>query len=287
MTGFGKAEALCNGEKYTLELRSVNGKSCDVSLKSQILPREKEPECRQRIARALVRGNIDLFITAEKAEGSDCRTLNAAVAEEYLRQIRSLESRLGLSAADDAQLLQTLLRLPDVFDTRRSEPDEAAWQAISQALDRAIEHLTAFRTQEGRSLEQDLRTRVANITRCLAEVEPYEQERVPAVRERILARMAELGVESDSNRLEQELIFYLEKLDINEEKVRLAQHCRYFLETLEQEPFPGKKLGFIAQEMGREINTLGSKANHAAIQKLVVMMKDELEKIKEQSLNVL
>ena len=287
MTGFGKAEASCQGEKYNLEIRSLNGKNCDVTLKTSLLPREKEPLLRQQIVQRLNRGNIDIFLTCEKTADNTPRCLDSDTANEYLHQIRAWQESQENPCLDPAVLMQTVLRMPEVWESKRSEFGEEDWQAISQAADRAMDQLIEFRIREGKILEADLRSRVVNIHQYLSQVEPYEKERVPAIRERILSKLEEIKTGADPNRLEQELIFYLEKLDINEEKVRLAQHCTYFIETMEQETCPGKKLGFIAQEMGREINTLGSKANHAAIQKLVVMMKDELEKIKEQTLNVL
>ena len=287
MTGYGKAQACCQNETYTLEIKSLNGKNCDVTLKTAALPREKEPLLRQRIAQGLVRGNVDVYLSVEKNAGNQAKSFDKEVATAYLKQITDWQTEMQLPMQDAAALLQTVLRLPEVWEVNKTEMTEEDWLAIAAAADQAIAVLNAFRIREGKTLEADLRSRVDNIRNFLAAVEPHEKERVPAIRERILSRLADLEVNPDANRLEQELIFYLEKLDINEEKVRLAQHCTYFLETMEKEDCPGKKLGFIAQEMGREINTLGSKANHAAIQKLVVMMKDELEKIKEQSLNVL
>ena len=287
MTGFGKAEATCQGEKYNIEIRSLNGKNCDVTLKTSLLPRDKEPLLRQQIAQTLVRGNIDVFLSVEKATEQATKCFDKATATHYLQQLTQWQQELEEPMANPAILLQTVLRLPDVWDSRKSELTEEDWQNLYTAFAQALQDLTEFRMREGKILEQDLRSRVNNILQFLSEVQPFEAERVPQIRERILNRMNEIKISSDPNRLEQELIYYLEKLDINEEKVRLTQHCAYFLETMEKEDCPGKKLGFIAQEMGREINTLGSKANHASIQKLVVMMKNELEKIKEQSLNVL
>lgn len=286
MTGYGKAELLLGQDRYLVEIRSVNGKNADITFKTSLIPREREVEVRQYIANSLCRGNIDLFISVERGAGQVARTLNPAAVAEYERQIREAGTATGVRFDED-RLMEMILRLPDVFETKSTELDEDEWNALYEAIKKAVAGLDGFRIREGESLRRDVLGQVDKIESYVAEVERYEKERVSNVREKILSRMAELSLNPDENRLEQEMIFYIEKLDINEEKVRLRQHCRYFRETADGEELPGRKLGFIAQEMGREINTMGSKANHAEIQKWVVKMKDELEKIKEQSLNIL
>ena len=288
MTGYGKAECLIGRDKYTVELRSVNGKNADITLKSSLIPREKEPEVRRFLASELGRGNIDLFITLQRDSASGAvQPVNADLLQGYYSGLRNALEGMGVSVSDEA-LLPGLLRLPDLFTKgQEAEFSEAQWGLLEGCVREAVAALKAFREKEGQSLRADLLAQVDKIESYVLEVEKYERERIDAVRERILARLAELGAKPDAERLEQEMIFYIEKLDINEEKVRLRQHCRYFRETLDNEPAPGRKIGFIAQEMGREINTMGSKANHVEIQRWVVRMKDELEKIKEQSLNVL
>lgn len=287
MTGYGKAECLIAGDKYQFEIRSVNGKNADITLKTSLIPREKEMEVRSYIASALGRGNIDMFAGIEKAEGSVARNLNKEVVCSYVEQLRSLSKECALSI-EESDILPMALRMPDVFEVgRNQELSEEQWNEMYGAIRSAIAALDDFRTKEGVSLKRDVLGQVDKIESYILEVEKYEKQRIDAIRERIVSKLAEIGAAPDHDRLEQEMIFYIEKLDINEEKVRLRQHCRYFRETLENEDMPGKKLGFIAQEMGREINTMGSKSNHAQMQKWVVMMKDELEKIKEQTLNIL
>lgn len=288
MTGYGKAEKTTStSEKYTAEIRSLNGKTCDISIKTSLIPREKELDIRQMIAQALVRGNIDLFVNVEYTGQVPVKQINKELLLAYWNQLKEIKSASPLGECDDTGILSTLLKMPDVVDTQKAEISEEGWNCLSGAIVEAVEHLVEFRIKEGAILKDDVSKRAAIIESYVAEVEKYEKERITSIRERLGSRIKELVESPDPNRLEQEIIFYIEKLDINEEKVRLRQHCRYFLETIEKEEFPGKKLGFIAQEMGREINTLGSKANHAEIQRWVVKMKDELEKIKEQSLNIL
>lgn len=282
MTGYGKAECALPDGKMTIEIRSLNGKNADISIKSSLIPREKEMEVRQYIAKELQRGNIDLFASIEQNAADKAKQINKDIFAGYLAQIKDL----GMECGTDT-LMQTILRLPDVIEVKKQEITEETWETIKQAVYDAVKALNQFRDKEGEILYADVTGRVALIESFVKEVEVYEQSRTDAVKERIKARIDELGIAVDQNRLEQEIVFYVEKLDINEEKVRLRQHCKYFIETINSEPYPGKKLGFIAQEMGREINTMGSKANHAEIQKWVVRMKDELEKIKEQSLNIL
>jgi uncharacterized protein (TIGR00255 family) len=290
MTGYGKAECLLPDSKITIEIRSLNGKNADISIKSSLIPREKEMGIRQYIAKELQRGNIDLFATYEQNAATQAKQINMELAKDYYRQISALGTEVGacaLQSQNPNDLLAMILRMPDVVETKKQEMTDETWAPLEEAIHNAVAALNDFRAQEGEILYKDVTSRVALIESYVEEVEKHEQERVQAVKERIHNRIAELGINPDENRLEQEIVFYVEKLDINEEKVRLRQHCKYFMETINTEPYPGKKLGFIAQEMGREINTMGSKANHAQIQQWVVKMKDELEKIKEQSLNIL
>ncbi len=282
MTGYGKAECLLPDSKIIIEIRSLNGKNADISIKSSLIPRDKEMAVRQHIAKELQRGNIDLFATMEQNATAQAKQINREIFDNYLAQIKEL----GFTECTDT-ILQTILKMPDVVDVKKQEMTEESWNSLEQAIHNAVAALNDFRAKEGEILYNDVTSRVALIESFVAEVEKFEASRVEAVKERVKARIDELGITPDANRLEQEIVFYVEKLDINEEKVRLRQHCKYFMETINTEPYPGKKLGFIAQEMGREINTMGSKANHADIQKWVVRMKDELEKIKEQSLNIL
>lgn len=286
MTGYGKAECLLPDGKITIEIKSLNGKNADIGIKTSLIPREKEIEVRQFIAKELGRGNIDLFATYEQNAASSAKTINKELFLEYYKQITSIQNSLNFEC-NDSGLLPAILKMPDVLETPKQEITEENWQKMYGAIEKAVAALNEFREKEGAILYKDVTSRVALIESFVAEVEKHEQERIDAVKERIRSRIADLQIQPDENRLEQEIIFYIEKLDINEEKVRLRQHCKYFMDTIDNEPNPGKKLGFIAQEMGREINTMGSKANHAAIQQWVVKMKDELEKIKEQSLNIL
>ena len=291
MTGYGKAEAMLETGKITVEVRSLNGKTADISIKTTMLPKDKEMTVRQKIAAALTRGNIDFFINYEANAADGAKKINMDMAMEYYRQISALGEKIGidtLHAQNPNDLIATILRMPEVMDVKKQDViTDENWPLIESCIDQALENINTFRAQEGEVLYKDITSKIQNILQYSAEVEAYERERVDAIREKILSRFAELKAEPDQSRLEQEMIFYLEKLDINEERVRLRQHCKYFLDTIENEPTPGKKLGFIAQEIGREINTTGSKANHTEIQKIVVKMKDELEKIKEQSLNIL
>ena len=292
MTGYGKAETDFNGKKYIVEIRSLNGKTPDISLKTSLIPRDKEMEVRQYLSELLHRGTIDLFITVEKEDIFEApATVNREVLLSYMDQLQHAlrGSKWHKASVNDfsAPLLASIIRMPDVFETKREELGEDGWDALFAAIREAAARLDCYRADEGLSLKKDILSKVDLIESYIPEIEAHEAERTDAVRERILGRINELSVQVDQNRLEQEIIFYVDKLDINEEKVRLRQHCRYFRETIDTEEYPGKKLGFIAQEMGREINTLGSKANHAGIQKTVVQMKAELEKIKEQSMNVL
>lgn len=291
MTGYGKSEALLENGKLTVEFRSVNGKNADISIKTPLLPKDKEMEVRKRIADRLQRGSIDFFLTWEPNAADSAKTVNIALAKEYFRQIEELGSGIGavnLQLHEPNYLLATLLRMPDVIDAKKQDVvTDANWPLVSRAIDEALDAIDDYRIREGQALYADVTGRVRTILALYDEVEGYESERIENVRARLVKNLEELKVKVDPERFEQEMVYYLEKLDINEEKVRLRQHCKYFMDTIDGEPFPGKKLGFIIQEMGREINTTGSKANHASIQKCVVRMKDELEKIREQSLNIL
>ena len=291
MTGYGKAEVLLEAGKVTVEIRSLNGKTADISLKTSLLPKDKEIAVRQKIAAELQRGNIDMFMSFEPNAAENAKKINMDLAVQYYQQISELSKKVGTSSLEinnPNDLIATILRMPEVMDAKKQDViTDENWPAVEACIDEAIANINAFRAQEGEVLYRDVTSNVAKIVEYSEQVETFEKERVEAIREKILSRFAELKAEPDQSRLEQEMIFYIEKLDINEEKVRLRQHCKYFLETIENEAYPGKKLGFIAQEMGREINTTGSKANHTEIQKIVVKMKDELEKIKEQSLNIL
>ena len=291
MTGYGKAEAILETGKITVEIRSLNGKTADISIKTSLLPKDKEIAVRQKIASELNRGNIDFFLTWEPNAAENAKQINMTLAMEYYRQIASLGKEIGatnLWNQNPNDLLAVILRMPDVVDSRKQDViTEENWPAVEGCIDQALKNINVFRQKEGAVLYEDVKSKVDKIMSYSLEIEQYETERTVQIKEKILSRFAEIKAEPDQSRLEQEMIFYLEKLDINEERVRLRQHCKYFIDTLENEAFPGKKLGFIAQEMGREINTTGSKANHTEIQKIVVKMKDELEKIKEQSLNIL
>ena len=287
MTGYGKAETIIETGKITVEVRSLNGKTADISIKTSMLPKDKEMAVRQKIASELTRGNIDFFVSFEPNAADSAKKINMDLAMEYYSQICALGKNIG-AVGNPADLIATLLRMPEVMDSKKQDViTDENWPVVEKCIDEALANINAFRAQEGEVLYKDITSNVQKILEYSAQVETYEKERVEAIREKILSRFAEIKAEPDQSRLEQEMIYYLEKLDINEERVRLRQHCKYFLDTIAQEANPGKKLGFIAQEIGREINTTGSKANHTEIQKIVVKMKDELEKIKEQSLNVL
>ena len=295
MTGYGKAEATIQSGKLTLEIRTLNAKGADISIKSSLLPKDKDLEVRKRLADKLVRGTIDLFITYEPSANEAAHSINADAFHDYWKSAVSAldkETVFTKTFLKDpgvgSILASSILRLPDVVDAKKADvitPED--WPAVSAALDSALEQLCAYRATEGKALYADVTGRVKGILALYDQVEALEGERIQLVREKFDKALADLAAKPDPSRLEQEMIFYLEKYDINEEKVRLRQHCKYFMEVIDSDPFPGKKLGFIIQEMGREINTTGSKANHAGIQQLVVRMKDELEKIREQSMNIL
>ena len=286
MTGFGKGEAALRNKKITVEIRSLNSKQLDLSLRLPAVYRQSEYEIRNLIARTIQRGKVDVFVTVESQAVETSARINREVFREYLRQMNDTLAFAGIDADYDA-ILPVIMRLPDVVATESEAISEEEHAALIAAAEAAAAQLDAFRTQEGAILIADLLRRVELIERYRDEVVPFEKARTETIRTRILDNLAKLPVEVDRNRLEQEMIFYLEKLDITEEKVRLTNHCKYFREVAAGEEGAGRKLGFIAQEMGREINTMGSKANESNIQILVVKMKDELEKIKEQVLNIL
>jgi len=286
MTGYGKAECTTEIGKITVEIRSVNGKSADINLKTQLIPREYEHEVRQMLSKILVRGSIDLFATLESNREATGKNINRELFTAYYNQIRSINQSLPVPLSE-ADLLSSILRMPDVIDNQKSSPDVDIWGSLKECIIEAANSMNNFRKTEGEKLGDELKNRVSMILENLTLAEQFDAERSELVRTRLMSKLEDVKGAVDLNRFEQEIIYYLEKLDITEEKVRLRQHCSYFIETLENEEFPGKKLAFIAQEMGREINTLGSKANHAEMQRKVVMMKDDLEKIKEQSLNIL
>ena len=287
MTGYGKAECLLADKKLTIEIKSLNSKQLDTNTRLPSLYKEKEMEIRQLIASELERGKVECSFYYELSGDAVSGSINEAVVKSYYEQLYRISGELGLQAS--LELLSTVMRMPDTIRTEKPELEEKEWTLVKEGLQQALDQLNNFRIQEGVSLDGDLRQRVESISEKLEKVERYEKERIDQVRERIGKHLEEynLQVTVVENRFEQELIYYIEKLDISEEKVRLANHCRYFQETLEDQGPAGKKLGFISQEMGREINTLGSKANHKELQRLVVEMKDELERIKEQILNVL
>lgn len=286
MTGFGKAEVKVANKKFVAEVRSLNSKQLDLSVKVPSAYRAVEFDIRNLAAKTLVRGKIDIFVSVEATEVQTAAKINNEMFRTYLRQVNDALTYSGIDADYDA-IVPAVLKMPNVMSAESATASDDELQAVVRAVGEAIEALDKFRVQEGATLIADLLARVDNIEHFRDEITPFEQARADAVRTRIREQIEKLGLEPDNNRLEQEMIFYIEKLDITEEKVRLANHCKYFREVAASEEQAGRKLGFIAQEMGREINTTGSKANQHDIQILVVRMKDELEKIKEQVLNLL
>ena len=286
MTGYGKANGSFATKNITAEIKSLNSKSFDLTIKLPSVYREKELDLRSMLSEKLGRGKVDLNISFENAEGQKRITINQSLALSYLKEINLLMDAGGLQR--DENILSALLSMPDVMQSEKNELDENEWQVVVEIIEEATNALVQFRETEGARLEEDIQARVEIIENLRLEVEAYLPERLQTVRDRIQKNLADLvnHDETDKNRLEQEIIYYLEKLDITEEHTRLKGHCIYFLDTMKENGMVGKKLAFISQEMGREINTMGSKANHVAIQKLVVEMKDELEKIKEQLLNI-
>lgn len=288
MTGYGKAVVAYKDKKINVEVKSLNSKALDLSMRVAPLYREKEIEMRQMVSAALVRGKVDLNVWIEREAGVDATPINAALVENYLAQLRDIAAGVGLELSP-VTLLPTLMRMPGVLEKTEVETlEDGEWAAVKEALSAALSAVVGFRRQEGAALQRKFGEKIDNIAALLASIEPYEKSRVEKIRQRIVEGLKTIpGVEYDKNRLEQELIYYIEKLDISEEKQRLANHLQYFRETMERDECQGKKLGFIAQEMGREINTTGSKSNLAEMQNIVVRMKDELEQIKEQVLNAL
>ena len=287
MTGYGKATVSFGEKKIHVEIKSLNSKALDLSVRIAPLYREKEMEIRNLISKSLERGKVDFSLWIEKEASEAATPINAALMNAYYEQFKQITATTDIPMPED--LFTTLLRMPDVMTkVDIQELDDEEWQVVHQAIEEAINQLVDFRKQEGIALAKKFEEKLNNIGNLMKDIEPYEMERVTKIRERITEALEKtLSVDYDKNRLEQELIFYIDKLDINEEKQRLANHLNYFRETMNEGHGQGKKLGFIAQEMGREINTTGSKSNHAEMQNIVVRMKDELEQIKEQVLNVM
>ena len=287
MTGYGNAVVAYKEKKIHVEIKSLNSKQLDLQTRIAPLYREKEMEVRQMVAEALIRGKVDMSIWIEKEDVVDATPVNAALVENYYRQLKEISAKIGIPEPED--WLYTLTRMPDVLtktDVETLEDEE--WTVVRAGVKQALDSLVDFRQQEGAALQKKFSEKIDNIAQLLADIEPYEKGRVEKIKARIVDGLQQIpGVDYDQNRMEQELIYYIEKLDISEEKQRLANHLRYFRETMEEPAGQGKKLGFIAQEMGREINTTGSKSNQAEMQNIVVKMKDELEQIKEQVLNAL
>ncbi len=286
MTGYGKTVVAYKEKKINVEIKSLNSKQLDLTTRIAPLYREKEMEIRQMIAEQVIRGKVEFSIWIEKDANSDAAPVNTTLMENYYQQLKSFADQHQLN---DIDWIQTLTRMPDVLTKTEVEVlEEDEWNCVRQGVKEAVQHLVDFRTQEGAALEKKFGEKVDNIEKLLHAIEPYEKSRVEKIRNRIVDGLKQIPeAEYDKNRLEQELIYYIEKLDISEEKQRLANHLKYFRETMTDAPGQGKKLGFIAQEMGREINTTGSKSNQAEMQNIVVKMKDELEQIKEQVLNAL
>lgn len=286
MTGYGKAAVELPHKKLTIEIKSLNSKQFDLFTRIPMIYREKEIGLRNWLSKELERGKIDLSFTVEHISKDVSATIDHTLLKQYHQEITALSHELNISLPQD--WFQTLLRLPDVMKQDAEELNEEEWSIIEKTIQKAVNELIGFRVQEGEMLRNLLEEKIANIRQLLQEIEPYESERIEKVKSRIHDGLATLeNKEYDTNRFEQEMIYYIEKLDVNEEKSRLTNHLDYFIETLDEKKSQGKKLGFIAQEMGREINTLGSKSNHSDMQRIVVRMKDELEQIKEQILNVL
>lgn len=287
MTGFGKAEIEVNNKKITIEIKSLNSKQSDINTRTPALYREKDIVIRKVISEKLVRGKIDFNIYVENLGDESNSKINEPILKSYFEHLKNISAELDL--AIDHSTLHAAMRLPDVVKTEYETLDEKEWETILENIKKALNDIDAFRIQEGEALKADICGNIESIQKLLSEIEPFEAQRIETIKNRLTESLNSLKMNgtSDENRFEQELIFYLERLDINEEKVRLANHCEYFLETVDFETSSGKKLGFISQEIGREINTIGSKANDKNIQRIVVQMKDHLERIKEQLLNVL
>lgn len=284
MTGFGKSIVALPGKKITIELKSLNSKNLDLNARMPSQYRERELDLRGKIAKSLSRGKVDFSLYVEITGEATTASVNAAVVKKYIQQLKEIPPT---GSADEASLLEIAMRLPDTLKTEREEIDESEFNAIDQGLEEALTEINDFRDAEGKALEKDFVLRIETLQQLLQEVIEIDPQRIDAVKERLQKGIEELKENVDENRFEQELVYYIEKYDITEEKTRLENHLSYFTETLNSSDSNGKKLGFIGQEIGREINTIGSKSNFAPMQKLVVQMKDELEKIKEQLLNVL
>ena len=282
MTGFGKSTLLLTQKKITFEIKSLNSKTLDLNTRIPQAYREKELQIRKQIADTLERGKIDLTLTIENTSDKNSTIINADIVKGYINQMLQI-----IPNADTTELLKMAVRMPDALVIPTEEIQEEEYKQIENIIQQALAELKQFRIQEGKNLQKDFELRIENIKKLLVEIEKLDPERLLSVRERLEKSVAEIAERVDENRFEQELIFYFEKLDITEEKVRLSNHLNYFLQTLNEPQSNGRKLGFIAQEMGREINTLGSKASHAGMQQIVVLMKNELEKVKEQVLNIL
>jgi uncharacterized protein (TIGR00255 family) len=287
MTGFGKATGEINNKKITVEVKSLNSKQADIFVRMPSFYKEKELPLRSVISKNLERGKIEFNLYVELLAGNSNLNLNSDLFKKYYQEFSAVAKEVDPN--NNADLISIISRMPDLLKSERSELDESEWNGVFKIIEKALSEIDEFRCTEGLSLENELKLRVNNISELLLSVEQYEKERIETVRTKILNNLKEIVDESSINkdRFEQELIYYIEKFDVTEEKIRLAQHCTYFIETMDSNISEGKKLGFICQEMGREINTLGSKANHSELQKIVVQMKDELEKIKEQILNIL
>ena len=284
MTGYGKAVLQLSTKKVTIEIKSLNSKNLDLNVRIPSYYKEKELNVRKKLAKKLVRGKVDFSIFVEMTADETSTTINNGVVKQYMQQLRNV---VQSGTSEDLELLKMAISMPDALKTEREELDEEDWNLIDEKIEEALTKIVQYRIDEAKSLEIDFKERIANIKKYLEEVNALDNDRIENVKARLKKAIDDLRVETDENRFEQELIYYLEKLDINEEKVRLANHLDYFLQTLASEESNGKKLGFIIQEMGREINTTGSKANFAPMQKAVTPMKNELEQIKEQILNVL
>jgi len=284
MTGYGKSVLHLSDKKVTIEIKSLNSKNLDLNVRIPSYYRVKELTVRKELASKLVRGKVDFSIFIEMTADETSTTVNKGVVSEYMQQLRNV---VQTGSSNDVELLKMAVRMPDALKTERDELDEGEWAQISVNIQKAVNDIIQYRIDEAASLEKDFKLRIENIQSYLEEVKSFDGARITHVKERLKKAIDDLKVQTDKNRFEQELIYYLEKLDINEEKVRLANHLTYFLQELGTEDSNGKKLGFIVQEIGREVNTIGSKANFAPMQKAVIQMKNELEKIKEQVLNVL
>ena len=281
MTGFGRAEAIFEGKKINVDIKSLNSKSFDLSIKLPLRFKEKELEIRKSLNDKLLRGKVDCFITCESLDGTNDVKINQEIIKSYMEQLRQCSPE-----APDFEYLKMAIRMPETIQCKTEELSDNEWNLLQETINKAVMEFSNFRKTEGEILGEELAKNIKNIEELLGQVQPFEEERISTIKERYLSSLKDFE-QLDETRFYQEVAYFVEKLDISEEKVRLTQHLKYFLEVLNNEDFNGKKLGFISQEIGREINTLGSKANHHEIQKIVVMMKDNLEKIKEQTLNVL